>query len=69
MLAFNSPIMQFFMYACMILIAWIGAKAIIASGNDPAVGLTTGDLTALVTYAIQILISLMMLTPDTKPYS
>ena len=62
LLAFNSPLMQFFMYACMILISWIGAKAIIASGNDPALGLTTGDLTALITYAIQILMSLMMLS-------
>ncbi len=62
LLAFNSPLMQFFMYACMILISWIGAKAIVASGNNPALGLTTGDLTALITYAIQILMSLMMLS-------
>ncbi len=62
LLAFNSPIMQFFMYACMILISWIGAKAIIASGNNPALGMTTGDLTALFSYAIQILMSLMMLS-------
>ena len=47
LLAFNSPIMQFFMYACMILISWIGAKAIVASGNNAALGITTGDLTAL----------------------
>lgn len=62
LLAFNSPLMQFFMYACMILISWIGAKAIVASGNNPALGLTTGDLTALITYSIQILMSLMMLS-------
>lgn len=62
LLAFNSPIMQFFMYLCMILISWIGAKAIVASGNNAALGLTTGDLTALFTYAIQILMSLMMLS-------
>ncbi|MGN0297627.1 MAG: ABC transporter ATP-binding protein [Lachnospiraceae bacterium] len=62
LLAFNSPIMQFFMYACMILISWLGAKAIIASGNNPEVGLTTGNLTALINYASQILISLMMLS-------
>ncbi|MGN0568447.1 MAG: ABC transporter ATP-binding protein [Acutalibacteraceae bacterium] len=62
LLAFNSPLMQFFMYACMILISWIGAKAIVASGNNPALGLTTGDLTALFTYATQILMSLMMLS-------
>lgn len=62
LLAFNSPIMQFFMYACMILISWIGAKAIVTSGNNAAFGMTTGDLTALFSYATQILTSLMMLS-------
>lgn len=62
LLAFNSPIMQFFMYACMILISWISAKAIVASGNNAAAGMTTGDLTALISYATQILTSLMMLS-------
>ena len=62
LLAFNSPIMQFFMYACMILISWIGAKAVVASGNSAALGMTTGDLTALVTYAMQILMAMMMLS-------
>ncbi len=61
LISFNSPIMQFFMYACMILISWIGAKAIVASGNSSVFGMTTGDLTALFTYATQILTSLMML--------
>ncbi len=54
--------MQSCIYACMIIISWLGAKAIIASGNDPALGLTTGNLTALITYAMQILSSLMMLS-------
>ena len=58
----NSPLMQFCMYACMILISWLGAKAIVASGNNPDLGLTTGELTALITYAMQILMSLMMLS-------
>ena len=62
MIALNGPIMQTCMYACMILISWIGAKAILQSGNDPALGLTTGSLTALFTYGIQILMSLMMLS-------
>ncbi len=62
LLAFNSPIMQFFMYTCMILISWIGAKAIVVSGNNAALGMTTGDLTAMFSYAIQILMSLMMLS-------
>ncbi|MGN0162728.1 MAG: ABC transporter ATP-binding protein [Candidatus Ornithomonoglobus sp.] len=62
LLALNTPLMQFFMYACMLLISWLGAKAIVACGNDPALGLTTGGLTALISYATQILVSLMMLS-------
>lgn len=62
LIAMNSPLMQLSTYLCMILISWFGAKAIIASGNDAALGLTTGNLTALFTYAIQILMSLMMLS-------
>ena len=62
LLAFNAPIMQFFMYACMLFISWFGARAIVASGNNAALGLTTGDLTALFSYAMQILVSLMMLS-------
>ena len=46
----------------MILISWIGAKAIVASGNNAALGMTTGDLTALFSYATQILMALMMLS-------
>ena len=62
LLALNSPLMQVCMYTCMILISWLGAKAIVLSGNDAALGLTTGNLTALFTYAMQILMSLMMLS-------
>lgn len=62
LIAMNSPLMQLSTYLCMLLISWFGAKAIIASGNDAALGLTTGNLTALFTYAIQILMSLMMLS-------
>lgn len=62
LIALNSPLMQFFMYVCMILISWMGAKAILASGNDPALGMTTGNLTALISYATQILTSLMVLS-------
>ena len=61
-IALNGPVMQISMYTCMMLISWFGAEAIIASGNDAAVGLTTGSLTALFTYAIQILMSMMMLS-------
>ena len=59
-LAFNSPLMQFCAYGCMLLISWLGAKLIVASGNNPAVGMTTGDLTSMFSYTMQILMSLMM---------
>ena len=62
LIALNSPLMQTCMYGCMILISWIGAKAIVMSGNNPALGLTTGNLTALFSYATQILFSLMALS-------
>ncbi|WP_320129808.1 ABC transporter ATP-binding protein [uncultured Sphaerochaeta sp.] len=61
-LAFNAPLMQFCIYAAMLLISWLGAKAIVASGNNPANGLSTGDLAGLITYTMQILMSLMMLS-------
>ena len=59
-LAFNMPLVQFLMYASMILLSWFGARAIIVSGNNPAVGLSTGQLMSLITYTMQILMSLMM---------
>ena len=61
-LAFNMPLMQMCVYACMILISWFGAKMIVASGNDPALGMSTGQLMSLITYAMQILMSLMMVS-------
>ena len=60
--AFNAPLMQFCMYASMLLVSWFGARAIVACGGDPAVGLSTGELMSLMTYAIQILSSLMMVS-------
>lgn len=62
LIALNSPLMQACIYACMVLISWLGAKAIVASGNNAAFGLTTGNLTALITYSMQILTSLMILS-------
>ena len=59
-LALNSPIMQFCVYGCMIAISWFGARMVIASGNNPALGLTTGQLSSLFTYTTQILSSFMM---------
>lgn len=61
-LAFNMPLMQFCLYASMLLLSWFGAKEIIASNNNPVLGLSTGELTGLITYALQILMSLMMLS-------
>ena len=61
-LAFMGPLMMVCIYTCTLLISWLGAKAIIASGNDPAVGMTTGQLMSLITYVIQILSSLMMVS-------
>lgn len=55
-LAFNMPLMQFCMYACLILVSWFGARMIVSQT------LTTGELMSLMTYAIQILSSLMMLS-------
>lgn len=61
-LAFNMPLMQTCLYVSMLLLSWFGAKEIVASGNNPALGLSTGELASLVTYAMQILMSLMMLS-------
>lgn len=61
-IAWNAPLMQSCSYACMLLVSWLGAKAIIASGNNPDLGLTTGMLMSLITYSMQILMSVMMLS-------
>jgi len=62
LLAFNMPLIQFCMFASMLLLSWFGARAIVTSGNNAALGLTTGQLMSLMTYVMQILISLMMLS-------
>ena len=59
MLAFASPIMQSAIYVVMILICYIGAKTIISSGNAE---LTVGGLSSVMTYGMQILMSLLMLS-------
>ena len=60
--AFNMPLMQLCIYTVMLLISWFGARMIVASGNDPALGMTTGELMSLISYAMQILMSLMMVS-------
>ena len=52
----NAPLMQFTVYTCIILISWTGAKMIVSSE------LTTGELMSLLTYCMNILMSLMMLS-------
>ena len=58
--SFNFPAMQFTMYACIIAISWIGAKMIVSTGNHAP--FTTGNLTSLLAYSMNILMSLMMLS-------
>ena len=58
-LAFNSPLMQFAIYSCILAISWFGAQIIIQTGMTE---LTTGELMTMFTYSIQILSSLMMLS-------
>ncbi len=57
-----DPLMNISMYTAIIFIAWFGAKAIIASGDNPALGLTIGKLTSLITYGMQLLMSLMFIS-------
>ena len=52
----NNPMMQFTVYSCILLISWFGAQFIVAGD------LETGDLMALLTYCMNILMNLMMLT-------
>ena len=59
---FNMPVMQLVIYTCMIMLSWFSAKFIVASGNNPNLGLTTGQLTSLYSYLMQMLINLMMLS-------
>lgn len=56
-IAYNSPLMQLVSYAGLLLVSWVGAKLIVGSGT-----LTTGELMSLITYAMQILMSLMMIS-------
>ncbi len=55
-LSWNNPLMQFTVYACILLISWLGAKTVVAGD------LTTGQLMSLLTYCMNILMSLMMLS-------
>ena len=61
-LSLNSPLMMGCVYACMLSISWVGAQMVVASGNNPFNGLTTGELSSMFTYTTQILSALMMLS-------
>ena len=54
-LAINAPLMQFAAYGCMLFISWFGA-------NIVASAMTTGELTSLIAYTMQILMNLMILS-------
>lgn len=56
LIALNNPIMQFTVYSCILLISWLGANMIVGSS------MTTGELTSLLAYCMNILMSLMMLS-------
>ncbi len=58
-LALNNPVMEFCVYLSMLLISAVGAKIIIATQGS---SLNTGDLSALISYGVQLLISIMMLS-------
>ena len=57
--SFNMPTMQLCVYGAIIFISWIGARTIVLSGST---ALTTGELTSLITYSIQILTAVMILS-------
>ena len=56
LISLNAPIMQFTVYTCILLISWIGARLVVLDG------LTTGDLMSMLTYSMNILMNLMMLS-------
>lgn len=56
-MAIAMPVMQSTIYFCILMVSWVGAKLIVTGGD-----LTTGNLSTLLAYCMQILISLMMLS-------
>ena len=57
-LALNNPVMMLFIFTAIMMVDFIGARMIVASGGTE---LTTGQLSALITYGIQILTAMLML--------
>lgn len=58
-IAFNAPMMQTATYTCILLIAWFSANLIVSTGETE---MTTGDLVSVLSYVMQILMNLMMLS-------
>ena len=56
LLAWNNPVMMLAIYGCIIALSWFGARHIVAGQ------ITTGELTSLLGYVMNVMISLMMLT-------
>ena len=55
--ALNGPLMNLCMFSCLLLVFWFGGQMIVTSGGSE---LTTGELISFISYALQILSSLMM---------
>lgn len=64
-MAYSSPVMQLVVYACLLLIYWVSASIIVGSHNTI---LTTGEMSSLIAYAMQILTALMMLSIVLDPH-
>ena len=58
-LAWNAPLMMLAVYGCILVISWLGARLIVLSGST---SFTTGDLMSMLSYCMNILMSLMMLS-------
>lgn len=56
MISLNAPMMQFTVYSCILLVSWLGARMVVMEG------LTTGELMSMLTYSMNILMNLMMLS-------
>ncbi len=60
-ITYNMPVMMTTIYSCMLLLSWLGAKMIVGDAGT-AGGFTTGELTSMINYCMNILMSLMMLS-------
>ena len=61
-IAYNLPVMQSCVYFSLLFISWFGARAIVASGGDPVLGMSTGQLMSMLSYVMQIMMALMFLS-------